>query len=72
MLLKGKPVPTFSDDSMLDLTLSMKDIGLTKFLNPYLTNMAPSQKTLLAVSDDIGGSVILDFYYYVPNEVIVN
>jgi hypothetical protein len=47
----------------VDIRFQIKEEAITKFINPKFANIK-NVKQIFALRDDIGGSVILDFYYY--------
>jgi len=64
--------PTFRDDDRLDIHFQMNNVGLKNFVNPYLQNMGMDIQAFIAISDDIGGSVVLDFFYYSVEKVLLH
>jgi hypothetical protein len=64
----GEDTPAMTKEQVIelaevDLRLEISEEAITKFINPKFANIN-NVKQLFAVRDDIGGSVVLDFYYY--------
>jgi len=47
----------------LDIRLQIKEDAIVKFINPKFSTVK-NIKQLFSLRDDIGGSVVLDFFYY--------
>jgi len=59
----NQPAEQIAEMGELTVRLDLKKEPIEKFLNPKFSSVN-DLKAFLDIKDDIGGSVILDFYYY--------
>lgn len=58
------------EEEDLTVRFEIKPEAIEKFITPVFKNVT-DLKSFLDIKDDIGGSVILDFYYYVISNIEV-
>jgi len=58
------------EEENLTVRFDIKQEAIDKFINPVFKNIS-DLKGFLDIKDDIGGSVVLDFYYYIISNIEV-
>jgi hypothetical protein len=51
----------------VDVEMNLKEEALQTFVNKYLKKFVPGVTCLLEIVDTVGGSVVLDTYYFTFN-----
>ncbi|EGC38884.1 hypothetical protein DICPUDRAFT_53058 [Dictyostelium purpureum] len=56
----------------VSLFLTLQTKAIKKWINSYLSHAIPGLHSFLMIRDDVGGSIILDFYYYDIENLVLN
>lgn len=55
----------------VSLRLPLQETALSRWVNPYLAVMVPGYQSFMQLKDNVGGSVVLDLFYYTIDSVIL-
>jgi hypothetical protein len=53
----------------VSLKMSLQETALSRWVNPYLAIMVPGYQSFMQLKDNVGGSVILDLFYYTIDSI---
>jgi len=51
------------------LRMPLQETALSRWVNPYLSIMVPGYQSFMQLKDNVGGSVILDLFYYTIDSI---
>ncbi|KAF2069012.1 hypothetical protein CYY_009669 [Polysphondylium violaceum] len=54
------------------ISLVLQSNAINRWIDTYLQHMIPGFHSFLMIKDDVGGSIVLDFYYYDIETLILN
>lgn len=55
----------------ISLRLPLQETALSRWVNPYLSVMVPGYQSFMQLKDSVGGSVVLDLFYYTIDSVFL-
>lgn len=56
----------------VSLRMPLQETALSRWVNPYLSIMVPGYQSFMQLKDNVGGSVILDLFYYTIDSITLD